>query len=187
MGVSNMGLFEKEKQKKQLYRKKDGKYEYIGNLRRHTGSEAELKKTKLILWLCAAPALICAIASGCIPATGMVDNLFVLIPFAVGICVLLFLCARLAEFTLTGSEIREELYEKCVPSFGAQATVIEIAAFITAAAEIIRFFVSSGTVSLSSTLIVAGLQLMTAGLCMIFARKVSGMDFELVHGSAASN
>ena len=182
-----MGLFEKEKQKKELYRKKDGKYEYIGNLRRYTGSEDELKKTKLIPWLCAAPALVCAIASGCIPATGMVNNLFVLIPFAVELCVLLFLCARLAEFSLSGSEIREDLYEKCVPSFSAQATVIEIAAGITAAAEIIRFFVSSGTVSLSSTLIVAGLQLLCMGLCMMFAKKVGGMDIELDYGTAAQS
>lgn len=91
-----------------------GDYVYTGALHPFAGSAGERKRAVAALWLLAAGMAAAAVAAGCVPAAGMQDCAYVLLPCAgsvVGAGSVVWLMCRL---TAGGDPLRDYVYRATV-------------------------------------------------------------------------
>ncbi|MCR4950869.1 MAG: hypothetical protein K6A40_06065 [Solobacterium sp.] len=180
----------KEKEKKDRYadyrKNADGSYEYTGVLYRYDDSMISWKKALTRLWTCTGACVLLETAAGCIPATGMVRTLYVLIPYIIGYCVTLYLCYKMIELSFSDKDLKEKIYDKTCGSFGAVTLVIKVMLAAGAAGEILRLFLETET-KLTASLTVTGLLAMAFLMVYLFEQAESLMKFDRIEGKTAEN
>lgn len=90
----------------------DGKYKYSGAIVEIGTNEKSFKKFARSLWawglICAALQIMC----GCIPAAGMSNTIYVILPYAAGLISTGVLLYFIPGLTAKGGRVREYIYEK---------------------------------------------------------------------------
>ncbi len=94
-------------------------------------------------WLCSVLSLILQIAAGCIPSTGLVRTAYVLVPYGLGLCASIFLIRKVTEFTFADAKMERSVYHRTAETFDAALLAAGAMAVLTAAAELIRLFITA--------------------------------------------
>ena len=176
-----MAFGRKEQLSDRYQKKEDGSYEYTGDLWRYDAGMIPWKKALTRLWAFTLLSTVLQVAAGCIPATGMVRTLYVLLPYIVGFCTTLYLCYKMVELSFSDPDLKDHIYQKTLGAFDAVIIVIQIALAATAAGEIIRLFIETEN-SISASLAVIGLLAAAFMMLYLFKQAEGLMNFEKIPG-----
>lgn len=92
-------------------RQENGQYVYAGAF---YAWGSDRKKSLLRLWTIAFGMAVCAVTGGCIPAAGMDNTFYVIIPFALEILAVASVWWALVRLSFAGDPMRGYLYEGTV-------------------------------------------------------------------------
>ncbi|MCR4673261.1 MAG: hypothetical protein K5637_08565 [Lachnospiraceae bacterium] len=115
-----------------------GGYSYTG-IRYHWDEEAgpQRKSALKLFWILSVGALALNIIAGCMPAPGMMNAWYVIVPYAIGI-----ICAVLTIFSVYNlanehDPVRGNVYTSSISPLGARARAGTVFSIASAAAEVI--------------------------------------------------
>ena len=112
---------------KDFKKDKDGKYVYQGDWYRYQYGQMSRQGLLARLWGMCAVLVCTAVAAGCVPAAGMDECFYVLLPYAVSVVSGISVCWSLGRLTAGGEKIRSYVYEtSCskIPFRSAVAAVL---------------------------------------------------------------
>ena len=178
-----MKLTEKKDRYTDYRQNADGSYEYTGTIYRYDDSLIPWKKALTRLWTCTGACVVLETAAGCIPATGMVRTLYVLIPYIIGYCTTLYLCYKMIELSFAEKDLKEKTYDKTCGSFGAVTLVIKAMLAIAAAGEVLRLFLEAEK-NITASLTVIGLLGLAFLMVYLFEQAESLMKFDRIEGKS---
>lgn len=110
---------EKKKKNKKAYlndfkKNEKGDYEYHGIQFEWEGSKEEFSKEMIILWAAGLVMAVSLITAGCLPVPGMMDCVYVILPYTVSVicgCSVLWGLCRLTKW---GRSLRSYVYDATV-------------------------------------------------------------------------
>ncbi|MDY3919343.1 MAG: hypothetical protein SOZ59_10130 [Candidatus Limivivens sp.] len=88
-----------------------GKYVYKGAMYGYQGSSEARRRTTGKLWTLSIAALCAIVLCGCIPAPGMNDCTYILLPYMIELVAACYFCWKLGRLTIAGDPLREYVYE----------------------------------------------------------------------------
>ncbi len=112
---------------------KDGKYVYQGSWHRYQYGQLSRQKLLIRLWMMCAVLLCAAVTAGCIPAAGMDECFYVLLPYTISLVAGISVCWSLGRLSAAGERVRSYVYEtSCskIPFRSAVAAVFAGAALL---------------------------------------------------------
>lgn len=115
-----------------------GDYEYNGALYRYTTQSKSLQKALAQLWAFEALQLICTVIAGCLPAAGMDNTFYLLLPYTATLLLAVSTCWALVRLTAGGNPLREYVYQASVKKLPLRTLLTAVFAGITAVGEILR-------------------------------------------------
>lgn len=116
-------------------RNEQGAYEYGG--RRYSYCGTDLRRKKLLLSALCAAACAAMAAAGCIPAPGMGNCIYVLLPYAAGLAAGGGMCLALYRVCTGGDPMKAYVFEAGVQKLPARAAVTAVCAVLASAGEIV--------------------------------------------------
>ena len=118
----------------------NGNYKYVGRVYRLLEEGTTLRREITVLWLLFAAALVCHLAAGCLPVSGMLGTFYVVLPYSFVIFGLGFWLWALTKLMEGRREMREYIYNSYtrLPMI-AKSTAL--AAAITILGEIIYILI----------------------------------------------
>lgn len=101
----------------------EGRYEYQGKIFECKGGKVQLTRVKYRMWMAYAFVIICAIAGGCIPAPGLVDTFYVILPYALGLMAAISLGWALCRLSCAGDQLKAYIYDVTVKKIPHRAVL----------------------------------------------------------------
>lgn len=99
-----------------------GEYQYTGA--HYTFAGQGSRRTFLTqLWLLCGGTLLAAVIAGCVPAAGMDNSFYVILPYGGGLVAAISLCWGLGRLTAGGDPLRAYVYEQTVEKLPGRAVV----------------------------------------------------------------
>lgn len=117
-----------------------GEYVYDGSLFACRSSEESLRGSKRAVWIMAAALALAVVAGGCIPAPGMQNCFYVLLPYLGEVVAAASVVWALAKLGTDWREVREYNYEKSVAVLPVRTVVTAGFAALGIVCEGIFFF-----------------------------------------------
>ncbi len=109
----------------------NGNYVYRGNT--YDVKDAQLfKRTVKLIWILAGFLIISLIVQGTIPASGMLNTFYIIIPYMLELLSCGLLVYSTAKLTWAQRPLREYIYKATVPKIPARALATSVFAFISA-------------------------------------------------------
>lgn len=119
-----------------------GEYIYDGALYACTADADARKALKRRLWICAALLLIAAVVSGSIPAPGMLNCFYVILPFILELIAAVTVAWAAVRLGRDWDAVREYVYERSVTVLPGRAMAAAVCAAAGFLCEIIYLAVS---------------------------------------------
>lgn len=152
-----------------------GEYVYTGKYLRYQQQEKSRKQALTGLWALCIPMAAAAVACGCIPAPGMVNTFYVLLPLMVEIVLVISCLWSLGQITAGGDPMKEYVYRDSVEKLPGRLVAVMVFAGITTAAELL-YLILEGGFGLSVG-VVLGLQVLVFALAMWAKKNISQMKW----------
>lgn len=155
-----------------------GNYEYQGALYEWEGETAEYTRQLRLLGVLGLAASLSLIFAGCLSAPGMLNCVYVILPYTVS-----FVCGcstmwALVRFLFGGKQLRGYIYEATVLQIPNRAAGTILAAVVTALNECIYLFLHGSEGHLWQALVFLGLILIAIGSLYTLSKKVKNMKWE---------
>ncbi len=148
-----------------------GEYVYTGKYLKYQNTGKSRKRALLELWGVAAAMTACVITCGCIPAPGMVNTFYVLIPLMAEIVLAVTCLWALGQITAEGDPMKEYVYEDSVKKLPGRFLATAVFAGITILTELL-FLILSGGMGLLAAVV---LLLQAAALALaLLGRRLMG-------------
>ncbi len=147
-----------------------GEYVYDGALFACRAEADAARASQRRLWAAAAALAIAAIAGGCIPAPGMQNHFYVILPYLGEVLCAASVVWALAKIGTDWSAVREYVYERTVPVLPIRAACTAAFALLGAAAEAVHLALSSSGGQTIFAALYFLLKLLAA-LCALFIRR----------------
>lgn len=158
----------------------DGSYTYTGLLWRWQvphAREAFVREA----WSLVAVATACTIGAGFVPAPGVGNAFFVLVPYVISAGCLALTCACVWRITHEGVQLRNHVYASAVKGLPVRAYVGAGAACLSAAGEVFCALAGGGGVEAPLLGVIFALCELGVAVClMLLARRTRALAFELV-------
>ena len=119
-----------------------GEYVYDGALYACQSDDAKQRRLKRAVWGMAAILIIAVIAGGCIPAPGMQNCFYVLLPYLGEFLGAASVIWALAKLGMDWSAVREYNYKKSVAVLPVRTAVTAVFSLLGIVCELIFFFVN---------------------------------------------
>ncbi len=114
-----------------------GKYVYEGTCY-FWNEEGESRCRVLVrLWILCGVLVVAAVAAGCIPAPGMGNCIYLVLPYALEVIAAVGVCWGLGRLTFGGDPLREYVYQATAEKIPGRSALAAVLAVLTAAGEII--------------------------------------------------
>ena len=161
-----------------------GNYIYKGTVYGFDESSVSWGRACLNLWLFLAGAAACQIACGCIPAAGMFNTAYVIIPYALGMLMLGLTIYRMVNLSFAGSRVRGYIYAKTVDRFEPELYITVIFMGITAFGEVVHDMIAGLD---AWTLGFLAVQLLGVLACLGFIRYLNAQVWDIVQKKEAED
>lgn len=135
----------------------DGTYVYTGAVHRYAGPIPR-RRALALLWLLAADMALAEIVAGCIPAAGMQNTVYVLLPYVCTILTLGWQIYTLCRFTAGGDPLRDYVYQGTAARFRLQGLLAAGLAAVTLAGETVYLILHGAEGMVGGTVLFAALQ-----------------------------
>ncbi|MGM9521395.1 MAG: hypothetical protein ACI3VB_02835 [Oscillospiraceae bacterium] len=154
-----------------------GEYVYTGAHYSLSGGKAAFKKAAALI--CAASAVIAGliIACGCIPAAGMDNCFYVIIPYAAGLISagsVVWAACRLAS---GGNPMREYVYEATVLKLPLRCTVIFAFSILTFLCDVLFLILNGFDGKMTATIIFLAFELASGAASMWLKAYILGLSW----------
>ena len=147
-----------------------GEFVYTGALCACTTPPARQAVCRRRLWTLTALLLAAAVLGGCIPAPGMQNHFYVILPYLGELAFSVSVLWALVRLGRDWTAVREYVYERTVPTLPHRAAGAAAFALIGAAAECVHLVLSgSGGQTLSAAVYL--LLKLVSTLCALFIRR----------------
>lgn len=150
-----------------------GEYVYTGKYLRYQGESR--RRALLTLWVICVPMAAAAVACGCIPAPGMVNTFYTLLPLMVELVLAVSCLWSLGQITAGGDPMKEYVYRDSVERLPGRLTATMVFAGLTAGCELL-YLIRNGGFGLEMGLVL-GLQAVVFLLAMGAKSNISGMKW----------
>ena len=147
----------------------DGKYVYTGGYMVWEKGGKARKATLGKLWALTVGAFGCAVAAGCIPAPGLADSIYVIVPLVIQIILAGACIWSLWQFSDEGEQIKEYIFHDSVEKLPGRLTGALVFALLTAVLEGLYLILNPGFASM--ILLFWVLEILSAGAA-IWAKKI---------------
>ncbi|MDO4321814.1 MAG: hypothetical protein Q4C61_04745 [Lachnospiraceae bacterium] len=114
-----------------------GKYVYEGTYYAWDEKEKGRRRILAKLWGVCAVLAAAAVAAGCIPAPGMENCVYLVLPYALQVIAAVSVCWGLGRLSLGGNPLREYVYQAAVEKLPGRAVISAVFAGLTAAGELV--------------------------------------------------
>ena len=116
-----------------------GTYTYQGEMYKFRGDfGAHIKKG----WIFTCIIALAAVGGGLLPATGMMDTWYVIIPYAATVGAAGFIVYRMVHWTSGKGELRSYNYERTARNFGVNIYILLVTSVITLVSETVHLFIN---------------------------------------------
>ena len=147
-----------------------GEYIYDGTLFACQAETDAIRASQRRLWAAGALLVLAAVAGGCIPAPGMQNHFYVILPYLGELIASLTVLWALVKLGRDWSAVREYIYERTVPALPRRATAAAVFAAFGVIAEAVHLILSgAGGQTLFAALYFL-LKLLSV-LCAVFIRR----------------
>lgn len=155
----------------QFQRTASGEYIFVGNTFVYSDPEQSRRQTLTAYWIPAAVMSVGALGQGFLPAEGMLNCAYVLIPFVIGLLGALSVIWALVKLSLAKEPLREYEYTATVQALPFRSMLTFILACATLLGECV-FLVIHGLTDPEWTLPQLALILLEAGAALISNRRM---------------
>ncbi|MCR5794832.1 MAG: hypothetical protein K6G61_05755 [Solobacterium sp.] len=162
----------------------NGNYIYKGTVYGFDEASVTWGRACLYLWLFLGAAAVCQVACGCIPAAGMFNTAYVIIPYALALLMIGLTAYRMVNLSFTGSRVREYVYAKTVEKFEAELYIAIIFMGLTALGEVSHDAASGLNIW---TLVFLTVQLLGVLACLGFIRYLNAQVWGIVQKKETDN
>lgn len=152
-----------------------GEYVYTGKYLRYQENGKSLKRALGELWGVCTAMVVCVIACGCIPAPGMVNTFYVLLPLMLEIILAVSCLWLLGQITAGGDPVKEYVYHDSVEKLPGRLMATMILAAATVVTELL-YLILNGDFVLSAG-VVLGLQVLAFVLAFGAKRSIFQMKW----------
>lgn len=178
---------EKDKNRKQrraylndFKKTEDGKYVYEGSIYRQAGDEKTVKQGRRNM-LISCTVLICSVVlSGFLPAPGLKDSAFVLLPYAAELIASVSCCVAVVRILLSGFRLRQYVYETTVGKLPGRAAFAAVSAGASVTGECIYLFLNPGHLTSWFVLFFFVLEAASLGGAMYLWRELKSQKWEKI-------
>ncbi len=147
-----------------------GEYIYDGTLYACQADAAAIRTAQRRIWAAGALLALLAVAGGCIPAPGMQNHFYVILPYLGELIAALTVGWALAKLGRDWTAVREYVYERTVPALPRRAAAAAVFALLGVIAEAVHLALSAaGGQTLFAALYF--LLKLLAALCALFIRR----------------
>lgn len=113
----------------------DGGYDYSGDLHVFQNTGTDRRRAMARLWVYAAACAVCVMVSGCVPAAGLLNCAYVILPFAgsaLSAASVIWLMVRLSYW---GDPLRDYVYKATVEQYGLRSMLVIVFAALSLAGD----------------------------------------------------
>ena len=132
--------------------KKKHRYEYLNEFKVNDTGGYEFKGSHYIMeaqgnqwkmWLFLVGCVGTVVMAGFVPCGGMYNSFYVILPYAIEVCLAAYAVYVNARIALAKGKMRDYVYEKTVPRVNPLFTILDICALMSACGEIIHLLATS--------------------------------------------
>ena len=122
-----------------------GEYVYTGKIHHFCAEDGLTRKRAMtVLWALALLMAALTVGSGCLPAAGMQNTFYVLIPYAGGLLSVVSVIWALARLSAEGEPVRDFIYKATIAQFRVRSTLAAAFTAATLVTEIIHLIIIRG-------------------------------------------
>jgi hypothetical protein len=172
--------------------KKKGRRAYLNDFRKNAAGEylytgdhyqfvPEGKTRRRFLaeqWLFCGGLLIASVLSGCIPATGMANCPYVILPYVVGFVSAVSLCWGLGRLTAGGDPLRAYVYEASVQAIPQRAMLTAVFAGLAALGEGVYLLLHGSANKTWDSFLFVGLEILVCLLALLARQGVKKQNWK---------
>lgn len=152
-----------------------GDYVYTGPTHPFQGTAQERRRALAALWGCAAPALACLVAAGCVPAAGLGGCPYVLLPYTAALLAGISVAWLMGRLTAGGESLRDYVYKATVGRFRVRGTLAAALCALTLAGEGLYLALNGAGERLAGTVWLCLLLTLALGMQVLWLRLARGM------------
>lgn len=153
-----------------------GEYVYTGAYISWEKGGKERKKTLIKLWGLSLAMTVGAIGAGCVPAPGLQDTFYVLLPLMVEIILAVSCLWGLGQLTAGGENLKEYVFTGTVEKLPGRYTAVVVFAAAAALLELL-YLLLHGEFSMLM-LLFWGLEVLSAGTAILTKKEISGLKWK---------
>lgn len=159
----------------------EGTYEYQGQIYVWEASPGTCRKERIILGTAGLAAAVCILLAGCLSAPGMMNCVYVILPYTVS-----FVCGfstlwGLARLLKTGQELRAYVYEATVIQVPRRASGTILGAAVTILNECIYLFLHGAEGQMEQALLFLGANGIAIAALFLLAKRVKNIKWRKVY------
>jgi hypothetical protein len=118
-------------------------YEYRGTIYTYDDKALSYGRWLARLWICGIVMAAAVLVNGCIPAPGMQNCIYVLLPYVLQLLAAVSVCWAIVRLTAGGAQLREYIYQATVEKLPMRTMLTAILAIAAAVGEVI-FLIRNG-------------------------------------------
>ena len=154
----------------------NGDYVYTGKVYRW---ESDRKSVLLRLWGLSGGMVICAVAAGCIPGTGMEGAVWALLPYVVALIAAFTCLYAVGRLSMAGSEVRAYVYRGSVEALPRRCVVAAIAAGVALLGELVNLVLLKAAGSIFNALLLLVLEGLILAGAILLRRCIMDTEWKL--------
>lgn len=154
-----------------------GKYVYSGEHRTYERGTDSFRKEMFIIWICLAVPAALLIVIGCIPGSGLMGNILIILPYALELIALFIVIWKMVRLTYGGTTLRKYVHESTVLHIPVYASVTAAIAVIALAGIIISLIMGSFSGSTAGMVLYILAQVALGVGSLLTARFVKNMKW----------
>ena len=157
-----------------------GEYIYDGALYACQGGADGIRALQRRVWAAGALLVLAAVLGGCIPAPGMQDRFYVILPYLGEVTASLAAGWALIRLGRSWTAVREYVYERTVPALPRRTMAAAVFALLGAAAEGVHLVLSGAGGQMFFAVLYFLLKLLAAGSALTIRRAVRLSNWDKV-------
>lgn len=156
-----------------------GEYIYTGKIHAFCEEGTSRKKAMGILWLLTGAMAVLSVLSGCLPAAGMQNTFYVLIPYAGSLLSVVSVIWAMCRLSSEGEPVRDFIYKATVEQFKPRGTLAVVFTAATILAELLYLILNKGAGGMwPGTIVFLAAQAALLAAALFWRRRALGMHWK---------
>lgn len=158
----------------------NGRYVYRGDTYRFAGSASERCRAYAAVGAFALLSLAASVAAGCIPAAGMENCFYVILPWLVSVICDLLLALSACRLLLSSDPLRAYVYRKSAELLPSRATASAIAPAACLLGETVYLILNGADGKIPLVLLFIALLLLSSASAYLLRRRATALRYERI-------